>query len=401
MSKGHFLYPRRTQHGHPHSTRRLRSATTACCLVGERLEERRLLALAPIDASLLEIVREEDVSHPGFWNVSFSRTDGTSAPMRLEFRMTNDGLAFRTDTNSAFDPDLDRDMAGIQTISGISRLTVIGGAGVDSVLLDETSAPLARAFQIDGADGADRLEHRRNSDELFTSYLVEFNAQTGLAQLTRDGADATRDTRALNHEAVEEFAFYGANDGARSDLMVRTGSGEADRVVWQPGRFDLELASLLPGPVQQRVWYQGTPNTWLYTAGGGDSVTINDHGTATSGPKQRLFVSTEDEDDFLQVNLSGTQSSVDLTLEGRGGFNRLEMYSIRNDAEEYSLTAHSLDHRRVAVNEQNFCRFSEIRQIHLSAGNGDDLISAPVLCVHSALPVCASTAWKTPARSPM
>jgi hypothetical protein len=32
---------------------------------------------------------------------------------------------------------------------------------------------------------------------------------------------------------------------------------------------------------------------------------------------------------------------------------------------------------------------------------GDDLISAPVLKVHAALPVETSTAWRTPERSPM
>jgi len=352
------------------------AGTTTQSLPGERLEARRLLALAPIDASQLEITTQEDLANPGSWNISFSRTDGTDAPMRLELRMTDVGLGWRTDTISSFDPDLDRETDGIQSFSSISTLTVVGGAGMDTIVLDETLGHLARAFEMDGAGGADRVEHRSNSDELYTSYQVEFNAYAHLVQLTRDGADATRQTRSLHDNAVEEFAFYGANDGSHSDLVVRTGSGEADRTAWQPGRFDLELASLLPGAVQRRVWYQNIPTNWLYTAGGGDSVTINDHGTAASGPKQRLFVSTEDEDDFLQVNLSGIQSSADLTLEGRGGFNRLEMYSVRDDAEIYSLTANSLDHQLSGTGQTNFCRFSEIRQIHLSAGKGNDSISA-------------------------
>lgn len=380
MFTGHSHRRHRHMRGRLHQPeyrhRRSGAAMRAFSLAAEQLEVRRLLALAPIGASQLEIVIEEDVANPGFWNVAFSRIDDTEAPMRLEFRLTNDGLAFRTDTTALFDPDLDRDTDGIQTISGVSMLKVIGGEGVDTIVLDESNAILARAFDVDGREGADRLEHRRHSDALYTSQLVEFNAHTGAVQLTRDGNDATRDTRAIQTDSLEDVAFYGANDGARADLIVRTGSGEADRVAWQPGRFDFELATLLPEPVQRHVWYQGIPNTWLYTAGGGDSVTINDHGTATSGPQQRLFVSTEDEDDFLQVNLSGTRSSVDLSLEGRGGFNRLEMYSIRTDAEEFSLTAHSLDYRRTGDSETNLCRFSEIQQIHLSAGKGNDLISA-------------------------
>jgi len=158
-------------------------------------------------------------------------------------------------------------------------------------------------------------------------------------------------------------------------LIVRTGSGQADSVRWMPGRFDVELGSLLGGTSHTRVWYNQPQSTWLFTAGGGDTVTIDDRASGATTAKQSFFVSTEDEDDLVRINLDGTRSSVDIAVEGRGGFNRLELYSLRNQAEEIAITGQAINYLPAGAAVPNFIGYSEIRQLYLATGGGNDLIA--------------------------
>lgn len=403
-----------------HSTRRLpRRKAGRKPFACQQLESRQMLAVETVwngffedDHSMqnmqsMEIAVEADPLREGNVHVTIRRTDSLQVPWRLELRNTPQGLGFRLGSALEFDPDLDRQTDGIQAFKHISRLTVIGGQGADTIVLDESAYDLAREFVVDAGGGNDRLEHRRNEISSPTK-LVDFNLSTGAIEFTFDGESSERRTRVAQTSGFEDVAFYGVN--ISETLVVRTGSGHADIVHWQPGQFDVHLGPSPELATPLRVSYSRYDQVWLLTAGGADTVTLRDHGYRAGSPEAQgqsllyhdLHVGTQDENDLVQWNLTGDRSIIEISVDGGAGSqNRLEMRSYRAQVEEYMIDGDSIDYfdalgienrQRLSNNPPSHggdiiqfgfpdvrvapreFAYDDIQQLYLATGGGDDTI---------------------------
>ncbi|MBX3414481.1 MAG: hypothetical protein KF708_17475 [Pirellulales bacterium] len=376
----------------------------------EPLEARQLLAVDVLqlgpDGPRLELAVEDDPLREGAVNITIHRTDSLKVPLRLELKNTPQGLGLRTDTTLPFNADLDQQTAGLQAYGQISTITFVGGVGDDTLLLDESALALARAFQIDGGGGHDRLEHRRDVSSGQGSNLIDLNLGAGRIEFISDSSSIARQVRTAQFSGFEDVAFY--SSVSSGTLVVRTGSGHADRVTWQPGRFDVQLGPVPESAPQTRITYTELKDVWLMTAGGADTVTLNDLGFAHHSENVRrglvrghLHVATQDESDTIVWNLLGDRSQGNISLHaGDGAQNRLEVRSFRGQSEEYFLEPGSFGYRdrfRQAggvagaggslgilttdpwiiaeiYGGKQLHQYHDFQQLYLATGGGDDTI---------------------------
>lgn len=374
------------------------SYSDAISVRGEALEERRLLAVAPFDLSQLDISVQADPDGGGISSVTFRRTDSSAAPMRLELRNTPSGVGFRIDTTQPFEVDLDPNTPGVQSVQQISTILLIGSNADDTFSLDETAGPIARSMSIDGRTGSNRLEHRLQ-DVATATQLIDLNLASGRIELTTDGRALARLTRSIQAHDVGDFAFYGLKERPNAGLIVRTGSGYADRVDWELGRIEVGLGMPLSRAASTRVTYTNFGTLWLFTAGGADTVTLRDLDRNYDDPPQaftrsghKLFVGTQDENDLLRINLATDNSLMSMQLDGGAGdHNRLEMQSYTGYGENFLVQGEAIHLRNqpgrvpvaIAFPGRHFDDpfvdhhryfYDDIQQLFLGAGGGNDTI---------------------------
>lgn len=382
----------------------------------EQLEVRNMLASASASLVLASDIRasvEVDPNREGAVNVTLHHSNFVNDGLRFEIRRTAEGVGFRKHHATGFSIDLDSSKPGVQAYSDISRLTIIGGPNDDIIVLDENSGKLAREFEIDGLSGNDRLEYWRDSDGLQRANVIDVNISTGRIEFVSDNDQSARQVRAAHTSRLEDFAFYGGN--SEGTLVVQTGSGHADRLEWQPGRVDVQLGPTPDTAPKTRISYSMFDDVWLLTAGGADTVTLRDNGYRSGTPEaegqsllyHRLHVGTQDENDLIQWNLTGSRSIVDISIDGGAGSqNRLEMRSYRGQGEEFHVDGDSIDyfdafhiearqyphfeipdhvipipignqvlpgHPEAVIVPKQFA-YDDIQQLYLATGGGDDTI---------------------------